>query len=196
MSDAIIPAPYIGDIVQRARKEHRLTLEQLAERCGVSKSMLSQIERGNVNPTFAVVWRLSQALGIDLNMVGEQAEEQELIQHTHAYSTPIKKSADGQCALRLLSPARTVLPLEWYELTMKRGGILASEPHALGTYEHLTCLDGRVQVEVADRSVIGKAGDTLRYRADRPHKITNMARGASRALLLIALPTQYDSRPV
>lgn len=37
-----------------------MTLERLAERCGVSKSMLSQIEHWQANPTFAMVWNLSQ----------------------------------------------------------------------------------------------------------------------------------------
>ena len=45
-------APELGGALQAIRKERKLTLEQLADRSGVSKSMLSQIERGKVNPTF------------------------------------------------------------------------------------------------------------------------------------------------
>ena len=48
--------PQIGPVLQRHRKMAGLTLEQLAEKSGVSKSMLSQIERGQANPTFAVLW--------------------------------------------------------------------------------------------------------------------------------------------
>ncbi|HAJ19550.1 MAG TPA: hypothetical protein DCL95_05720, partial [Rhodospirillaceae bacterium] len=56
------------------------------------------------------------------------------------------------------------------------------------------CLDGSVAVEVADTRVEARAGDTLRYQADRAHQIINTASGPSRAILLVALPQQYDAQ--
>ncbi|MBO6835953.1 MAG: helix-turn-helix transcriptional regulator [Alphaproteobacteria bacterium] len=197
MRDGLPPPPRLGDFIRKARKAHRLTLEQVAERSGVSKSMLSQIERGSVNPTFAVVWNLMQALGLDMAdlMVGAPPEAP-VIEHVHAYSMPTSKSRDGLVTLHMLSPFRTVLPVEWYEMRMEKGGALISDAHAPGTYEHLTCLDGSVAVEVGDMRVEGRAGDTLRYHADRPHSILNTAPGPSRAMLLVALPQQFDAGPV
>lgn len=52
---SINDTPQIGPVIQRERKARHLTLEQLASRSGVSKSMLSQIERSEANPTFAVL---------------------------------------------------------------------------------------------------------------------------------------------
>ena len=189
----IPPPPSIGDIIKKARKERHLTLEQLAERCGVSKSMLSQIERGKVNPTFAVVWSLTQVLGLDLNLIGEQSLSSDVIEHQHSYSTPTRKSADGLCELRLLSPVRTVMPVEWYEMTMLENGELVSSAHAPGTYEHFTCQSGSVCVESEGQEAHASAGDTLRYFADRSHRIINTAPGPSSGILLVALPSQYDS---
>ncbi len=194
MPTQIPPPPHIGEIVRRTRKERGLTLEKLAERCGVSKSMLSQIERGHVNPTFAVVWNLTQALAIDLSLVGQQAEQAGLITHTHAYSTPVRTSEDGLCTLRMLNPMRTILPMEWYDVHMGEKGVIASDGYAFGTYEHITCLEGRIRVEVGGNAVNAAAGDTLRYHADRPHCIRNLAAGPSRALLVTALPAQYATK--
>ncbi len=59
--------PQIGPVIQMARKARHLTLEQLAKLSGVSRSMLSQIERSETNPTFAVVWSLTQALNIEFS---------------------------------------------------------------------------------------------------------------------------------
>ncbi len=195
MKDGLVPPPRLGEIVRKARKLHRLTLEQVSERSGVSKSMLSQVERGTVNPTFAVVWNLMQALGLDMADLTEAVptDGAPVIEHSHAYSTPTRKSRDGLVTLQMLSPYRTVLPVEWYELRLLPGGELTSDPHAPGTYEHLTCLDGSVAVEVAERRVEAQTGDTLRYQADRAHRIVNTAPSASRAILLVALPQQYDS---
>ena len=188
--DAHAP-PDIGLIVQTERKKLGLTLVQLSERSGVSKSMLSAIERGNVNPTFAVVWALTQALGLDMRNFAAISPPQAVVEHMHNYSTPMKHSADRLCELRLLSPIRSVLPMEWHELTCQPGGALRSNAHAPGTYEHLTCLEGEMTVEVGDVSVSGRAGDTLRYYADQPHAIINAGDSVLRAVLVVALPSQY-----
>ena len=195
MPDAIKPlppAPHIGDKIRRARKALGLTLERLAQRCGVSRSLLSQIERGQVNPTFSVVWNLTQALGLDLSELGEESLADGVIEHQHAYSTPTLNSRDGRCTLKLLSPAHTVLTVEWYEVTMQPGGCLESDPHATGTYEHFTCQQGSVEITSGKQRARAGAGDTLRYDADREHSICNIDAGISRGILLVALPAQYD----
>ena len=186
--------PNLGDIVRASRKEKKLTLEKLSILSGISKSMLSQIERGTVSPTFSVVWNLTQCLGIDLSVLGESATTDNLINHIPAYSTPIKGSEDERCTLRMLNPLRTVLPVEWYELIAEAGGVLDSVAHATGTYEHLSCLSGVLQVQAGELTSIANAGDTLRYRADQPHSIHNIGDGPATALLVVGLPTQYNTR--
>jgi len=189
MSKNIVPPPHLGSIVRKARKDHHLTLEMLAERCGVSKSMLSQIERGAVNPTFTLVWNLTQALGLDLSLLGERAVSDHMITHIPAYSTPSKGSADGKCVVKLLNPARGALPIEWYDFTAEVGGSLHSEPHATGTMEHLTCVSGTIEVEAGTLRARASAGDTLRYRADQPHVIHNVGDDQVQAFLVVASPT-------
>ena len=51
--------PRVGSALARLRQLHSLSLDELSRQSGVSKSMLSQIERGQANPTVAVVWRLA-----------------------------------------------------------------------------------------------------------------------------------------
>jgi transcriptional regulator with XRE-family HTH domain len=55
--------PRVGAALQALRGSRGLSLDDLSKRAGVSKSMLSQIERNQANPTVAVVWRLANALG-------------------------------------------------------------------------------------------------------------------------------------
>ena len=184
-------APNIGKHVKIARNALGLTLERLSERTGVSKSMLSAIERGTANPTFSIVWSLAQALGLDLSILDQEAQQEDPIEHLHHYSTPMRRSADGLCELFMLSPRRTVLPVEWYRLVMKPGGKLESDAHAHGTFEHLTCLQGGLSIAVDTKIVDAEPGDTLRYRADRPHSIINRSDDNTEALLLVAQPTQY-----
>ncbi|MEM6462798.1 MAG: XRE family transcriptional regulator [Pseudomonadota bacterium] len=190
----VAPTPDIGRLLKSTRKALDLTLEQLAERSGVSRSMLSAIERGTANPTFSIVWALAQSLGIDLATLEGTAKQDQPIEHVHHYSTPMRRSADGKCELFMLSPVRTVLPVEWHHLVMKPDGRLESKAHANGTFEHLTCLSGALSVSVEGRCVHAATGDTLRYRADKPHSIENTAVAETKALLLVAQPDQFRSQ--
>ncbi|MDP6189752.1 MAG: XRE family transcriptional regulator [Gammaproteobacteria bacterium] len=191
----MIPPPNLGKIIKDARKSLGLTLERLAERSGVSRSMLSAIERGTANPTFAIVWSLAQSLGLDLSVLDGESRQQAPVEHLHAYSTPMRRSADGCCELYMLSPRRTVLPVEWYRLVMQSGGQLHSEAHASGTFEHLTCLSGSLSVTLEEQTIVAEAGDTLRYRADCAHRISNLAAGLTEAVLVVAQPSQYQAAP-
>src|SRR5215471_7128065 len=58
--------PAVGAALQALRQQQQLSLDDLSRRAGVSKSMLSQIERNLANPTVAVLWRLANALGVSL----------------------------------------------------------------------------------------------------------------------------------
>lgn len=190
------PAPQLGGTLQAARKQRRLTLDQLASRSGISKSMLSQIERGKVNPTFVVLWNLTQSLGIELSDLLGSSQEQErgagAITHVKAYSTPTIRSADGKCQLRILGPTRTVLPMEWYEISFEPESELDSQAHAKDTYEHLTVLSGRLRVHLPGQVIELMEGETLRYPSDQSHKIENREASPAQALLVMALPGQYN----
>ena len=62
-------APRVGNTLAELRQLRALSLDELSRLAGVSKSMLSQIERNQANPTVAVVWRLANALGVPLGQL-------------------------------------------------------------------------------------------------------------------------------
>ena len=63
----MLEPPELGPRLRDRRQAKGLTLEGLATASGVSRSMLSQVERGEANPTFATLWNLTQALGLNLD---------------------------------------------------------------------------------------------------------------------------------
>lgn len=180
--------PRIGPAIQKQRKQRKLTLEQLSLQSGVSKSMLSQIERGEANPTFAVVWSLTQALEIDFSeLIGASASAiaSEQIEVTSASHTPEIRSADGSCRLKILSSPRLAGQSEWYQVEIEPGGKLESEPHALGTFEHFTALTDGIEVTSAESTVRLKGGETARYPADVYHSIANIGEGIAQGFLVV-----------
>ena len=179
--------PNIGPRLQAQRKERKLTLANLATLSGVSRSMLSEIERGNANPTYGTLWHLTRALNIDLNTLisGVSEEGPDRIDHQPKNLTPTIRSADGSCTLQILSPASMGSLIEWYFLTFETSGDLISEPHGAGTIEHLHCTEGEIVVRSADSQMVVHAGETARYAADVPHSLTSAGPIGSKAFLVV-----------
>jgi DNA-binding XRE family transcriptional regulator len=73
MSRTAPEPPRVGETLAALRQERSMSLDELSRQAGVSKSMLSQIERNQANPTVAVVWRLSNALGVPMAQLLEGA---------------------------------------------------------------------------------------------------------------------------
>jgi XRE family transcriptional regulator, regulator of sulfur utilization len=178
--------PEVGATLQRMRLERGLTLEDLSRTAGVSKSMLSQIEREKANPTIAVAWRLANALGIDIaDLLSAEEKKIDTIRVLEAHETPTLASKNAGYILRILGPMELAGKFEWYELTLAPNGSLISAPHDPGTIEHLTLLQGSVEVEINKLNKRLKLGATARYLADLPHAIHNIGKGEAKALMVV-----------
>lgn len=188
-ASAALEPPRVGDAIRRLRQERQLSLDQLARVSGVSKSMLSQIERNLANPTVSVVWRLSNALQIGIEeLLGGEAPAPAGVSLVHAHETPTIGSRDGQCRLRILGPLDLAGRFEWYELSIQPGGALESEPHEPGTREHLTVLHGTLEVQSGAALERARMGETARYAADVRHAIRNPGKTPASALLVMEMP--------
>ncbi|WP_395826125.1 helix-turn-helix domain-containing protein [Collimonas sp.] len=178
--------PKVGDTLVRLRQADGLSLDALSKRAGVSKSMLSQIERNQANPTVAVVWRLANALGVPISLLvdGNQAAPAS-IETLPSHATPSLRSRDGHCVLRILGPIELAGQFEWYELSVEPGGCLDSDAHEPASREHLTVLSGTLEVQSGTNLTKIKVGETARYAADRPHYIENVGKSTATALLVV-----------
>ena len=168
--------------LKSARKSKGLSLDGVAKLSGVSRSMVSQIERGESSPTVATLWNLTQALQVDFAglIEGKTAPGIEIIR---ADTAPTINGRGQGVRIRILSPAEAAGEHEVYELSFADGGILASDPHSPGCREHLTVLEGLVRVQSGDEEQELQTGDTARYFADRPHRISSS--GPARAILIV-----------
>ena len=161
----------LGKTIQRLRKAYNLSLSELAEQSGVAKSIISQIERNETNPTLATIWRLSQALDVSIDRVLAAGDEDPFIQKSSRGDTPLLVSDDGRVRLAIIGWIRTVEWLQWYDVRAEPDGVLESEAHQRGSVECLSVHRGSFAVEIADVVETAKAGETLRYRCDRPHAV-------------------------
>jgi XRE family transcriptional regulator, regulator of sulfur utilization len=184
-AQAVSAPPRVGEQIQRLRSERKMTLDELSRAAGVSKSMLSEIERDKANPTIAVAWRLTHALGVSLDSLFAPPKAPEIIAVSGPHEIPTLSGHEAKYQLRVWGPIELAGKFEWYELTLQPGGALVSNAHEPGTREHLTVLQGSVEIEAAGTTRRLKAADTARYVADEPHAIRNAGKGEAKALLVV-----------
>lgn len=169
--------------LKAARTAKGLSLDAVAKLSGVSRSMVSQIERGESSPTVATLWNLTQALQVDFaGLLEDRAAP--AIEVIRAEAAPVIAGRGVGVKIRILSPAEAAGEHEVYDLEFAAGGALLSDPHSPGCREHLTVLDGSVTVVSGEDETLLRAGDTARYFADRPHQI-RAETGAARAILIV-----------
>jgi len=177
----------LGKTIQRLRKAYNMSLGELSEQSGVAKSIISQIERNETNPTLSTVVRLSKALDTSIDEVLRGEQQSLFIDHQSKSGIPMLESQDGLCKLAIVGPLSLVDVFQWYDFHAKEGGILESSPHPAGTIEHLYIVKGELEVTTGGETKLGKTGEALRYRADVPHKIVNVGTGAAHAVMVLAL---------
>ena len=185
---AVTP-PKFGAEILRARKDAGLSLDELARRSGVSKSILSQIERDSTNPTIATVWRICAALERSPESLFRAGETEEVgVDVLTANATPEIQSEDGRCRLRILGAIETVERVQWYEFLDEPGGELVSAAHGPATVEHLTVLEGTLTVTANGDVKSGGPGETLRYAtAQGTHTVRNDGEAPARAMMVCIL---------
>ncbi len=170
--------------VRELRQKRGWTLEQLASLSGVSRSMLSQIERGTANPTLGVAFRVAQAFGMSLGELADVAASVSKIDVICADDVSYRFRDDEDCRIRTLSPLHLEKDVEFYELVLRPGKALVSAPHFEGTREFLTIEKGVVRLTSGDQTCELRKGDSAHYAADVPHRIENIGRGDAVAFLV------------
>ena len=167
-----------------ARRAKGLSLEAVANLSGVSRSMVSQIERGESSPTISTLWNLTRALQVDFAGLMEEAKSTDQIEVLRNSEVPSIDNMGTNCRIRILSPPEEAGGHEVYDILFKKDGALNSQPHARGAQEQLTVLEGSVQVSSGSAVMKLSKGDTARYAADVQHSICS-EKGPARVFLIV-----------
>lgn len=170
--------------LKQARRDKDLSLEAVARLSGVSRSMLSQIERGESNPTISTLWNLTRALQVDFAGLLDEPRNTDTIDVLRDSSVPLFDQVGKGCHIRILSPPEEAGGHEVYDIRLAEEGHLNSQPHGKGTREQLTVLEGSVHVVSGEAADELSVGDTARYAGDVPHAISAV-NGPARVFLIV-----------
>ena len=177
--------------VRDLRTRQGLSLEALAETCGVSRSMISLVERGESSPTAVILEKLATGLGVSLATLFEAPAE---LPH------PVSRRADqvewrdpGSGYLRRnVSPGGFPSPIQIVEVHFPAGARVAYETAARPsvTHQQVWVLQGTIEVVLGDDRFELSAGDCLAMVLDRPITYHNPTARPARYCVVIVAPRQ------
>jgi XRE family transcriptional regulator, regulator of sulfur utilization len=176
----------IAENLKKFREDRKLSLDNLAKLSGVSKSMLGQIERKEVNPTVSTVWKIANGLKISFTQLMSRPEvDIELIEKSEIQ--PLIED-DGKFRNFPIFPFDSTRRFEMYMLEIDAGGNLSAEAHPQGTQEFITVFSGEVTININDGDFIITSGNSMRFKADSPHAYKNSGKGTSTLSMVIYYP--------
>jgi transcriptional regulator with XRE-family HTH domain len=165
----------LGRRIREERARRGLSLEALAARAGVSRSMLSEVERGGKVPTVLVLDRIATGLDSSIaRLLGEERTARVIVLRKGEQDVAVDPTGWER---RILSP---VLPGVEFELmrTVIPGGVDAGafSPHAPGSREYLAMERGVLRLTIDGTAHTLRAGDSVYYAGDCVHAFANPGR--------------------
>jgi transcriptional regulator with XRE-family HTH domain len=181
----------IGRRLHELRADRRFSLADLATRSGVSRSMISLIERGEASPTAIVLEKLASGLGVvlpELFAVETDGTPEPGGPLARRADQPVWRDPASGYVRRNVSPAGLRQPMQIVEVQFPPAARVAFENGAgdRRVYQQVWVLEGVINITVgADRHRL-RAGDCLAMQLDRPTMFHNPARRAARYAVVIA----------
>lgn len=173
----------VSENVRRLREEKRLTLDEAARLTGVSRSMLAQIEKGDVNPTISVVWKIANGYKVSFTSLVEAARERPVL--IRGADTAVLEEDGGRYRNYPVFPFDEERGFETYRISILPGGHLEAQPHLPGSEEYVTVFTGAVEIGLTGERCLLQAGDSLRFPADQIHSYHNPGEEEAQLSMLI-----------
>ena len=173
----------VADNIKRIRKSKKLSMERTAELAGVSRSMLGQIERGEANPSVAILGKLAAALKVPAEVLLENDDFETLALFPEVETKPVRLDG-GKAVLRPNFPYDQVTRLESSFLDLYISAKYAPEVSVPGCVCHLTVMSGTVSLTAEGQEFRLLERDAIRFAADQPYSFSNMTNSTARLLLV------------
>ncbi|MFO1144761.1 MAG: XRE family transcriptional regulator [Amaricoccus sp.] len=177
-----------GDRVRLLRERADLTLDQLSKLSGVSRAMLSQVERGQKSPTIGVAKRIAHALGASFSaLVADEDATRRTFALVRKEQRQIFRDPETGFERHLLSPVMAGMPVEVVLHRLPPGTSTGKlPPYPSGVTKHVLASRGRVTVWVDDIETVLEEGDSLYFEADAEHWFENGTAHPSEYYLVIS----------
>jgi transcriptional regulator with XRE-family HTH domain len=158
-------------------------LEGLADLSGVSRAMISKLERGEKNPTLVVAAKVAEGLGVSLSQLVEERREVVVVPRERRM---IMRAPENGFERQLLSPSFGGRGIEFIRDVVPTGSTSGGfPPHRRGVSEYVVVERGRLRALLGGEEYLLEEGDALYFEADVPHRFDNVGEGECSYYLVI-----------
>ncbi len=173
----------ISSNLKGIREQRNLTLDQLAELTGVSKSMLRQIETGKSSPTIATIWKIANGLRLSFTTLVSKRRPDVAIMDFKGSNPLTAKSK--QYRLYPLIPFDPEHGFEIYHVEIEPGTTYNGEPHEGNVEEYVFVMQGTLEITIDETKHLVKTNKFIRFTANRPHQYYSSGKKAVLATMMI-----------
>ena len=175
----------LAEALRMRRRVQGLAIEQLAELSGVSRSMISKIERAEAVPSTSVLSKLAEALGVTFSQLLMEREEQDVVVLPQRLQPVLRDQTSG-FTRRCISPILPGRGIDWVLNTLPAGSSTGEfTGHRRGTDEYIYVLIGTLEARLGDLVQRLTAGDAIYFQASRPHEFRNVGKQDCEYFLVI-----------
>lgn len=176
----------IAENLRNLRVERKMSLDAVAKASGVSKSMLGQIERGDVNPTISTVWKIANGLKVPFTDFTTCPEKNFEVIYWNTLQ-PLTEDK-GKFRNYPLFPFSSTRRFEMFYIELDPDAFLEAEAHPDGAQEFITAFSGILTVTVNRQNLTIQDGAALCFKADYPHTYHNPGNTVCRLSMVIYYP--------
>ncbi len=187
---------HLAGRLRSLRTGHGLTLDTLAERTGVSRSMISLIERGESSPTAVILDKLAAGLGVTLASLFARQESAAASPLVRRAEQRVWRDPDSGYLRRNLSPSGFPSPIELVEVIMPVGARVAYDtgPRFVGVSQQIWIIEGEIELGVGNETYRLLAGDCLCMDIEQPIIFRNPSNQPARYLVALTTDTKFPTR--
>ncbi|MCL6705909.1 XRE family transcriptional regulator [Pseudomonas sp. R2.Fl] len=178
----------VGERVKAMRAERGLTLEQLAELSGVSRAMISRVERAEASPTAALLARICSALGVSLS-VFFAPEGKETAPLARRADQPVWRDPETGYLRRVVAPPGTGSRVDVVEVEFPPEAEIAfpGRQTSRSQWQYIWQFEGEMEISVGDRVHTLSPGDCLHMNVGDVHGFRNPTDKPARYAVIIDL---------
>lgn len=182
---------HFGEKLRAVRERKGRTMKDVAEKAGVSESLISQIERNRISPAIDTLLRIADVLDIDFEYLFSdyrKTRKVSIVKRADRSLHTIQGITYEQLARM---PGDQSSGIEAYYMSVPAGCASGSDEYGHPGRELGVIVDGQATFSIGGEEYALESGDTIAFESDVPHRLTNTGTSALRALWIITPPKLF-----
>lgn len=157
--------------LNKLRNERNLTLGQLSKISGISKAMLSDIEKGNSNPTINTIWKIANGLNVPYTKLMDGIEEDTTVVRKNE---PVMQTGESDhYRVYCYFPSTPVRNFELFYVELDPNSSNASIGHSEKAQEYIYVMQGKLSLHTETGDYVLQVGDSMVFDSSIGHTYKN-----------------------